>query len=137
MQSSICRYCLSDENSEDFITPCDCSTPVHKECLKKWYIVRQNKSCEICHEMFDVQYKYIIVTKSYISSDAKFSICISFLMFICIVLFFFCFLFLLSNSVLNGGQGIIYALGLVMIAIALSICFMGVMDVFKIVKTIR
>ena len=137
MQSSICKYCLLYDNPEDLIKPCECSNPVHKECLKRWYVLKKSESCEICHERFEVQYKYVIFIKSYISPDAKFSLCISFIMFILLTVFFFCFIFLLTGTTLKRGNGVIYALGLIMIAIALSVFLMGVMDIFKIVKTIK
>jgi len=69
-----CRYCLSDENESDLISPCRCkgSTQyVHKKCLKQWYDTKNNRvvipglfnqfnfSCEICHAPYKIKYKNI------------------------------------------------------------------------------
>jgi E3 ubiquitin-protein ligase DOA10 len=41
-----CRYCLEQTNT--FIFPCKCKTPVHQECLMKWLHISKRQECEIC-----------------------------------------------------------------------------------------
>lgn len=51
---AICRICLEPG---ELITVCDCSGTskwVHKECIEKWYEIRSEKTCEICHGTYDI-----------------------------------------------------------------------------------
>jgi hypothetical protein len=69
---SYCRYCLSTDNNQDFITPCKCKGSaeyVHTNCLKEWlkkknnrpiipaFFSQYNYSCEICNTEYDIEYK--------------------------------------------------------------------------------
>ena len=63
-----CRYCLdTNDNDFGFIMPCNCSTPVHKECLIRWIYHRinnrnlNNLNCEICNSTYSLEYLAIII----------------------------------------------------------------------------
>lgn len=71
---NLCRYCLSDENEIDLISPCRCKGStryVHKKCLKDWYNAKNNRivipgsfnqfnfSCEICQTPYNIKYKNV------------------------------------------------------------------------------
>lgn len=59
-----CKYCFTECN--DGITPCSCTTPVHKECLKRWLEESGSGNCEICH----TRYRNVrIVDQTLISSS--------------------------------------------------------------------
>ena len=87
--NDICRYCFDgeDESSHLFnklIFPCDCNTPVHKYCIKKWIETSRHDYCEICK----IEYNGIIIIKR-----KKFKyyldICMSFsLLYFCFCVFF-------------------------------------------------
>lgn len=47
----MCKYCLSE--CSHGIYPCNCTTPVHKECLRKWLIHKDINECEICHAEYE------------------------------------------------------------------------------------
>ena len=52
----ICRYCFDTESNDNlFIYPCDCYTPVHRNCLKEWLKSSRRNECEIC----DSRYKNV------------------------------------------------------------------------------
>jgi len=68
MSEDICRYCL-EVNNKNSITPCNCTSPVHKSCLIEWLSKRQVNhnsnleefkkkliTCEICKEQFQISY---------------------------------------------------------------------------------
>ena len=63
-----CRYCY-DNNNNDFelIMPCNCSTPVHKECLIRWVFQRLNNinvsylNSEVCNSTYNIEYLPIII----------------------------------------------------------------------------
>lgn len=65
-----CRYCLDDNNDEfELIMPCNCTTPVHKECLIRWVSQRLNNvnvsylNCEICNSTYNLEYLPIIINE--------------------------------------------------------------------------
>ena len=54
-KESVCRFCLSADISNSFITPCKCIGTVqyvHKECLKQWIqiteIPEHKRLCQLC-----------------------------------------------------------------------------------------
>jgi len=70
-----CRYCFSDDNVSDMVSPCRCKGSVkyvHKKCLKEWFAKKNYKmvlpgsfrqfdhSCEICHTKYKLSFKKII-----------------------------------------------------------------------------
>jgi len=66
-ESKTCRYCLSDDNVENMVSPCKCKGGiqyVHKNCLIQWINskISQEHSCEICHT------PYKLITKNNIST---------------------------------------------------------------------
>lgn len=65
-----CRYCLDNNNDEfELIMPCNCTTPVHKECLIRWVSQRLNNinvsylNCEICNSTYNLEYLPIIINE--------------------------------------------------------------------------
>ena len=57
-----CRICLEEEdedNKNDFIKPCSCSTHVHRECIKNWILSENNNSptdCEVCLNKYSIDF---------------------------------------------------------------------------------
>ncbi|XP_054162455.1 E3 ubiquitin-protein ligase MARCHF1-like [Oppia nitens] len=50
-QDSQCRICLSDEERESMINPCQCSGSLkytHKQCITQWVNTTQALQCNIC-----------------------------------------------------------------------------------------
>lgn len=73
-QLACCRYCFSEENEPDLVSPCKCKGTtkyVHKKCLKEWFVHKNNKivmpgafhqfdhSCEICHTAYKLSFNNI------------------------------------------------------------------------------
>lgn len=48
----ICRFCLITEPSEDLFNPCDCTTPIHYNCLALWITDNKYITCEICTKKY-------------------------------------------------------------------------------------
>ena len=55
-----CRICLeAEEDKNDFIKPCSCSSHVHRECIKKWILSENNNSptdCEVCLNKYSIDF---------------------------------------------------------------------------------
>lgn len=73
-----CRYCLSDDNNSDLVSPCRCDGTtkyVHKKCLNEWFAKKNNRiiipgafhqfehACEICHTPYKITFKKINSTR--------------------------------------------------------------------------
>ena len=76
IKEPICRYCF-ENNDKDLLIACNCTTPVHKECLKEWILKRplgndQERTkenldkCEICNS------KYIIPIEEFFDKKEKY-----------------------------------------------------------------
>ena len=49
-----CRICL--EPGDGLLSVCKCSGTskwVHKECIERWFSIRQERTCEVCHGDYD------------------------------------------------------------------------------------
>lgn len=85
----MCRYCFEGEEENNYllnklIFPCDCNTPVHKNCIKKWIETSENNNCEICKK----EYNGIIIIKSK-KCKHYIDICLTFsLLYFCFCVFF-------------------------------------------------
>ena len=56
----VCRICLSDDDNNDIISPCDCKGTqkyVHRNCLDVWRTVKPKflTSCSICRFEFYIE----------------------------------------------------------------------------------
>ena len=94
--NDICRYCFEGEDEKNpllnqLIFPCDCNTPVHKDCIKQWIETSENNYCEICKK----NYNGILIIKRK-SIKYYFDICISF------SLLYFCFCVFLCNAIFES-----------------------------------
>lgn len=61
-----CRICLEEENENDFIKPCGCSSQVHRECIKNWILSENNNSpadCEVCLNKYSVEFAEIFAAQ--------------------------------------------------------------------------
>jgi hypothetical protein len=88
-----CKYCLEETNFEDMVSPCKCSGStkyVHKECLRNWFIQRNNRvvipgnfnqfdtyKCEVCHTKYNCEYINQVTTSNITCDVAKYILCIS------------------------------------------------------------
>ena len=129
----VCRYCYSNEDQEDLINPCGCSSLVHKKCLRKWHYERGMERCEICQEKLNVKYKYKFTKVGNISHDtiAAFSI------LFCI--FFILLIFSISaySSDLGTYKYYLFILICVMVLSFVSSMFCYFMDIFRFKKVIK
>lgn len=86
----ICRYCY-ENNDKDLLITCNCTTPVHKECLKEWILKRpfnrgqertkENlEKCEICNS------KYLIPIEEFLDKKDKYEIIFKLLITIIVIL---------------------------------------------------
>lgn len=39
-----CKYCLSSLPEDRLVHPCKCTNPVHIECFKKWFLMKEKKN---------------------------------------------------------------------------------------------
>lgn len=57
-----CRICL--DPGDDLLSVCGCCGTarwVHKDCIEKWVLIRQEHTCEICHGDYDFTQMGIVV----------------------------------------------------------------------------
>jgi hypothetical protein len=60
-----CRICLLSSN---LLYPCNCTSGIHKKCLKRWMMIETNlkpSECEICQQEYQINYGEIFPEQVY------------------------------------------------------------------------
>ncbi len=126
----ICRYCWSDENQPDLIKPCECSSYVHRECLKRWYSIRHMELCEICHTELKVAYSYKVVCKNTQTFNVTVGVFLLFLIYGLLLT-----IMTLNYNLLYNTSIIVWIIifNIFTLILVIILC----MDIWRIEKTIR
>ena len=57
--NDLCTICL-ESNNNSIILPCNCTNPVHINCIIKWILVKKKMTCEICKKEYNISNEHFI-----------------------------------------------------------------------------
>lgn len=76
-----CRYCLTEDNFSDMVSPCKCTGStkyVHRTCLLMWFDHKNGEyRCEICGVEYNCTYGHKITPKILCWNMFKYFLCVS------------------------------------------------------------